>query len=74
MTLMQSDGTFRTTATDTLEGPIPHLRVLWCGYAIDAPVKVYKRASPTFNSLPKPRRTKEGAFVYALPLGGEVVP
>ena len=72
MTLMQSDGTYRTTATETVEGPIPHLHILWHGYAIDAPVKIEHR-SRHVHRLPRPLRTPEGELIYALPGGMEVV-
>ena len=74
MTLMHNDGTIRSNATETLDGPIPHLRMLWNGQEIYAPVKVQRRSHRTMDSLPRPMRTPDGELIYALPMGAEIIP
>ena len=55
-------------ATHTVEGDIPHKRMLWRGYIIDAPVAVQIVPSATrWENDVVPLRDSDGSLVYALP-------
>ena len=53
--------------THTQVGDIPHLRTLWRGYVIDAPLAVQVLPGKRGGCLPM--RNASGQFVYALPDG-----
>jgi hypothetical protein len=56
--------------TETCEGPIPHLSIVYDNGAFPAPVKIVTGMRGSKNE-PVPYRRK-GKLVYALPNGGEV--
>jgi hypothetical protein len=60
------------TLTDA--GEIPHRRVLWRGYAIDAPVALNFIERHDVTRPAPPKRDSYGRLIYMLPLGAEVVP
>ena len=69
---------YRSTATETAQGRIPHLRIVHEGMEILAPVMIEtdewgraKTSRPGNATLPHPLRHL-GKLVYALPGGGEV--
>ena len=61
-----------TLGTETVEGYIPHLRITWRGYEIDAPVAL-RRTGNKRRAEFAPVRTWRGQLVYALPRGEIVV-
>lgn len=57
----------------TAEGEIPHKRIIWRGYAIDAPVKIKPYdCARTADRLPRVARHQDGRLIYMLPCGAEI--
>lgn len=60
-------------ATETIEGAIPHLELMWDGGTMLCPVRIKPTGArdgrPTITGVGRPERDARGCLVFALPGG-----